>query len=87
MSDSSNQGNGSPPAAGALQSLVNVLFNGIQVLSRLQQTMAKVFPQWTGTTASSATGGSASALPPQPVGYIVLVNPVTGATVKMPFYS
>jgi hypothetical protein len=88
MSDTSGSNLTDSGLAGgaALQAVVNVLFNGIQVLSRLQQTMARVFPQWTGTTATTATGGAAT-LPANPVGFILIVNPTTGATVRIPYYS
>ncbi len=51
----------------------------------LNQTITKVFPNAL-TTSSTATGGAAT-LPGNPVGFLVLINPATGLTVKVPYYA
>lgn len=67
--------------------LIKSVSDAVRTLNNISSVLSKTFPQWTGTTATSATGGAATALPAQPAGYMVLVNPVTGATIKVPFYS
>ena len=42
-------------------------------------------PNLTGTTATSATTGSASALPTDPLGYLIVK--VNGVLVKIPYYN
>lgn len=64
---------------------VSTLLNLVQAVNALNQTMNRVFPQTIGV-ASSATGGAAT-LPANPVGFLSLVNPVTGDTVEVPYYS
>ena len=56
-----------------------------QAIGQLDKTMAAVFPQ-TLTTATTAIGGAAT-LPSNPVGFLSVKNPVTGATVKIPYYT
>ena len=51
----------------------------------LNQTISQVFPN-AQTLSSTATGGSAT-LPASPVGFLNLVNPTTGATIKVPYYD
>lgn len=62
-----------------------------QTLQAIQQAIAvvgtqvgKVFPQSIGTS-TTATAGSAT-LPANPVGFLDVVNPATGVTVRVPFY-
>lgn len=59
--------------------------NAVQGLGNICSTLSKVFPNATGTT-TTATGGAAT-LPANPVGFMEVVNPTTGAIVKVPFYS
>lgn len=63
----------------------SILQQLVQVASKIQTTIAAVFPQATGT-ASTATGGSAT-LPAAPVGFIEVYVPSLGATVKVAYYS
>jgi hypothetical protein len=72
-------------ADNANQTGIAVLLNLVQAVYTLNQTVAKVFPQTIGT-ATTATGGSET-LPSNPVGFLSLVNPVTGGTVKVPYYT
>ena len=65
--------------------LVTWAHNAVVSLNTLNQTIAKVFPQTIGTS-TTATGGSAT-LPANPVGFITVVNPTTGATIKVPYYN
>ena len=65
--------------------LVTWAHNAVISLNTLNQTIAKVFPQTIGTS-TTATGGSAT-LPANPVGFIAVVNPTTGATIKVPYYN
>jgi hypothetical protein len=53
----------------------------------LVQTWSKSLLNITSATATSATGGTASALPAQPLGYFTMINPNTGNPVKVPFYG
>lgn len=62
----------------------SVLQNGVKVLSLIAQTLAKSFPQVTGTS-SSATGGAAT-LPANPVGFITITLP-DGTAAKVPYYT
>lgn len=70
--------NSSTALVAAVQSLNNII-------SKLQQTVAQVFPQAIGTSATAVAG--AATLPANPVGFLSVVNPATGATVKIPYYS
>ena len=63
------------------------LLNGIQVLGQLTKAMTNAFTIWGGGTATSATSGTASALPTTPAGYAIFVNPQSGQTVKIPYYN
>ena len=54
-------------------------------IAALNQTISKVFPNASATSAT-ATGGAAT-LPANPVGFLVAVNPATGATIKIPYYA
>jgi hypothetical protein len=65
--------------------LVNMAQQNNQLLAKIQQTLAAVFPQATGTD-STATGGAAT-LPANPVGFIEVYVPSLSATVKIPYYS
>ena len=56
-----------------------------QQMGQLITAIKAVFPQAIGTSAT-ATGGAAT-LPAQPVGFLDDVNPATGATVKVPYYT
>lgn len=51
----------------------------------LNQTLTKVFPN-AATVATSATSGSAT-LPSAPAGFLNVLDPATGSTVKVPYYN
>lgn len=68
-----------------INDLLTASQNITKAINGLNQTIAAVFPQTSGTS-SSATGGAAT-LPANPVGFLTVVNPVTGSTVKIPYYS
>jgi hypothetical protein len=70
--------------AGVTQ-LIALLNNLLVQVGSINQTIGKVFPQTIGT-ATTATGGAAT-LPANPVGFLTVVNPATGATVKIPYYG
>jgi len=70
---------------GNSSNILAAILNGVKALSNIQQTISKVFPQTIGT-ATTATGGSAT-LPSNPAGFLSVVNPATGATVKIPYYN
>lgn len=55
-----------------------------QALANIGTQLSKVFPQSIGTS-TTATAGSAT-LPANPVGFLDVVNPATGVTVRVPFY-
>lgn len=78
-----------PPAAGGENASLSIVVSWLQYITQalngINQTLTKVFPQTTGT-ATSATGGSAT-LPADPVGFLTVINPATGITVKIPYYS
>lgn len=67
------------------QTAIATLLNLVQAVNNLTQTVGKVFPQSIGTSGT-ATGGAAT-LPTNPVGFLDLINPATGATVKVPYYT
>lgn len=79
-----NSGN-TPGMFGGIIDLVTAVKNlGISA-NTINQTLAKVFPQSIGTSASAVGGGAT--LPPNPVGFMVVINPATGASVKVPYYT
>lgn len=65
--------------------LVNVNQLGVQALNAIVTAIKAIFPQGTGT-ATSATAGSASALPATPAGYLNVTLP-SGAQAKVPYYN
>lgn len=68
-----------------LTNLITTLQSLVLAANTINQTLAKVFPQAIGT-ATTATGGAAT-LPTNPAGFLDVVNPATGATVKVPYYN
>lgn len=70
---------------GNLSDLITVLKQLCISANTINQTIAKVFPQAIGT-ANTATGG-AQTLPANPAGFLSVVNPATGSTVKVPYYN
>lgn len=74
-----------PGMFSGLVDLVTALKQLVISANTINQTIAKVFPQAIGTV-TTATGGSAT-LPSQPVGFLDVINPATGATVKIPYYN
>lgn len=71
--------------AATFTNFINTLNNINLAIANLNKTINAVFPQFIGT-ATTATGG-AETLPANPVGFLTVVNPVTGTTVKIPYYS
>lgn len=68
-------------------SLDNLATNGKllnQNISLLIQTLRAIFPQATETTATTATGGSAT-LPANPAGFLNVT--INGTPVKVPYYN
>jgi hypothetical protein len=65
--------------------LLTAIQNNGRILGTIQQAIIKMFPQLLGT-ATTAVAGSAT-LPAAPVGFLTVTNPVTGTTVKIPYYS
>lgn len=59
--------------------------NAVVAINNLSKTMQGVLP-YVQSTSTSATAGSAS-LPASPAGFLVATNPVTGATIKIPYYN
>ena len=67
------------------QTALTTLQNLVQALNSINTTLGKVFPQGLGT-ATTATAGTAT-LPSAPVGFLEVMNPATGASVKVPYYA
>ena len=65
----------------AIQSLNQIVI----AIAALNKTVNAVFPQTIGSSGS-ATGGAAT-LPANPVGFLSVINPATGATIKIPYYT
>lgn len=76
--------------SGELQTLVSTLQNGNVQLGNLYQAIQAlntgVLSGAMSTTATSATAGTASALPSAPAGYITVNIPGVGNR-KMPYYG
>lgn len=70
---------------GGFTDLVTTIKELVRSGNQINQTIAKSFPQATGTSAT-ATGGAAT-LPANPVGFIQVFVPSLGATVKVPYYN
>ena len=69
----------------SLDDLVSNIKNGVLAIGNLVTAVKSVFPQQTGTS-TSATSGSASALPAIPAGYLIVTLP-NGTTVKVAYYN
>ena len=82
---SSSNNNQAPGFFGGLSDLITSMKNLVISANTINQTIAKVFPQAIGVS-TTATGGAITP-PAQIVGYLDLVNPATGATVKVPYYA
>ena len=61
------------------------LQNAVTAINALNVTIKATLP-FAQSNATTATGGAAT-LPANPVGYLVLTNPVTGLPVKVPYYG
>lgn len=76
-------------SSGDLQNILNALNSLVVAIGNLNKTIVTqtgaIFPQTQGT-ATSATGGSAAALPAAPAGYLEFKLP-SGATAKTPYYN
>ena len=68
-----------------MNEILAALKTGVEAIYTLQETLAAVFPRTTGT-ASSATVGTATALPALPAGYLDVLHP-DGTTVRVPYYN
>lgn len=73
-------------AVGATE-ILTALQQTTQALNAILKQLQTSLPGMLGTTATSATAGSASALPTPPAGYFNVTNPATGQPVKVPFYN
>lgn len=69
----------------SLTTLNATLLRAVIAINGLQTILEKVFPQTNGT-ATTATGGAAT-LPANPVGFLTVIEPSTGVTVKIPYYG
>jgi len=63
----------------------NATMLGVRALNAIVTALGNIFPAATGT-ATTASGGAAT-LPANPVGFFVVTDPVTGSTVKVPYYA
>lgn len=72
------------PIAG-LTNLITTLNNLVKAVNGVNTTIARVFPQSISTSAT-ATGGAAT-LPANPEGFIDVADPVTGTTIRIPYYN
>lgn len=70
---------------GGFTDLVTTLKNLVVSANTINQTIAKVFPQTSATSATAIAG--AATLPANPVGFLVVLNPATGTSVKIPYYN
>lgn len=68
-----------------ISDLVTAVKGSNQVLGQLVAAIKAAFPQSLGTSATATTG--AATLPANPAGFIEVLNPTTGATVKVPWYN
>lgn len=68
-----------------MSDLITAIKNGNTLLSQVLTAIKAVFPQTLGT-ATTATAGTET-LPAAPAGFLTVVNPVTGASVKIPYYD
>jgi len=59
----------------------------VLALNAQTQTWGKSLLNITSSSATTATAGSASALPATPAGYFTMLNPTTGNPVKVPYYN
>lgn len=71
--------------AADITTLNATMLEQVKATNNLNQTIQRVFPQTIGTVGS-ATGGAAT-LPANPVGFLSVIEPSTGATVLIPYYS
>lgn len=78
-------GDGGLGAAQGLANLNTTQQSGVRYLGLIIQALQKAFIQFGGKT-TSATGGSASALPAAPAGYVSMTLP-DGTVGKIPFYN
>lgn len=65
--------------------LVTALKQMCQSANTVNQTLARVFPQSISTSATAVAG--AATLPANPVGFLVVNDPITGVAVKIPYYT
>jgi hypothetical protein len=73
-------------AVGATE-ILTALQHIVQALNAQTQTWAKSLLNVISSNATSATGGSASALPALPAGYFTILDPKSGNPVKVPYYN
>lgn len=73
------------PSAQGLKDLNTTQQSGVRYLGLIIQVLQKAFIQFGGST-TSATAGTASALPAAPAGYVSIVLP-DGTTGKIAYYK
>lgn len=69
-----------------LMNIMSAIQQGVIAINNLTNAVRSVFPQQASGTSTSASGGSASALPAQPVSYLTITLP-DGTTGKVPVYG
>jgi len=72
--------------ATSLSDMLSAMQNGVIALTRLNTTIASIFPQVTASSTTVAVAGTITFSSSQAVGFI-LVELSSGATVKIPYYS
>ncbi len=85
MDQEFTSGAGTSDIATALQIANQNMSQLIQAIGQLNTTLQTVLPN-VQSNATSASGGSRS-LPSNPVGFLVMNNPVTGSSVRVPYYN
>lgn len=68
----------------SLSGLVSTIQSAVTALTNIASSLSKAFPQQAGTS-TSATAGTAGALPTQVAGYLSIT--VNGQTVKVPYFN
>lgn len=68
-----------------MKSIVNSLQDLNIAVNSLRQLISTIFPTATASIGTSATAGTASALPSAPAGYITVM--VNGVAYKVPIYN
>ena len=69
-----------------LMNIMSAIQQGVIAINNLTKVIRSVFPQQASGTSTSASGGSASATPAQPVSYLTITLP-DGTTGKVAVYG